>query len=129
MYMVRHVWNCARGMAPGCLDDVKAVNSMFASNGNTSGRIYVDYANRMDTVVWELEVGRLHSQTFQYGKCMKIVILITIIDGDGEVFSLAGKWVTTEDFFKGPIFPAMVPQVLQLPLECLGGDGQAVFGF
>ena len=59
MYMVRHVWNCARGKAPECLDGVKVVNSMFASQGNTSGRIYVDYANRMDTVVWELEVESL----------------------------------------------------------------------
>ena len=59
MYMVRHVWDCARGKAPECLEGVKAVNSMFASQGNTSGRIYVDYANRMDTVVWELEVESL----------------------------------------------------------------------
>ena len=59
MYMVRHVWNCARGKAPECVEGVKAVNSMFADGGNTSGRIYVDYSNRMDTVVWELEVESL----------------------------------------------------------------------
>ena len=59
MYMVRHVWNCARGKTPECLEDVKAINSMFASQGNTTGKIYADYANRMDTVVWELEVESL----------------------------------------------------------------------
>lgn len=59
MYMVRHVWNCHRGKVPECLEDIKAVNGMFASMGNSSGRIYVDYANHMDTIVWEIEVDSL----------------------------------------------------------------------
>lgn len=59
MYMIRHVWNCARGQGPDFLDGVKVVNGEYASMGNTSGKIYVDYAGRMDTVVWELEVESL----------------------------------------------------------------------
>ncbi len=67
MYMVRHMWDCERGKVPECLEDIKAVNSEFASEGNGSGRIYVDYAtclvpkrsDRMDVVVWELEVESL----------------------------------------------------------------------
>jgi hypothetical protein len=59
MYMVRHVWNCARGKAPEGLEAIKAVNSEFANEGNTSGKIYLDYSNRMDTIVWELEVESL----------------------------------------------------------------------
>ena len=59
MYMVRHIWNCERGKAPECLEDIKAVNSEFVSDGNGSGKIYVDYSNRMDTIVWELEVESL----------------------------------------------------------------------
>lgn len=59
MYMIRHVWNCQRGKAPECLEGLRAVNSMYLDMGNTSGRIYVDYSNRMDTVAWELEVESL----------------------------------------------------------------------
>ena len=59
MYMIRHVWNCARGKASECLEDIKAINSEMASHGNSSGKIYTDYANRMDTIVWELEVESL----------------------------------------------------------------------
>ena len=59
MYMVRHVWNCARGKGPEFLEGVKVVNGEYAHMGNTSGKIYVDYAGRMDTVVWEVEVESL----------------------------------------------------------------------
>ena len=59
MYMIRHVWNCARGNVPECLEGIKSINSEMASHGNSSGKIYVDYANRMDTLVWELEVESL----------------------------------------------------------------------
>ena len=59
MYMVRHIWNCERGKAPECLEDIKAVNNEFVGDGNGSGKIYVDYSNRMDTIVWELEVESL----------------------------------------------------------------------
>ena len=59
MYMIRNVWNCKRGKAPECLEYLKAANARRVDRGNTSGRIYLDYANRMDTVVWELEVESL----------------------------------------------------------------------
>lgn len=59
MYMVRHVWNCARGKGPDFLEAVKIVNGEYASMGNTSGKIYADYAGRMDTVVWQVEVESL----------------------------------------------------------------------
>ena len=67
MYMVRHIWNCERGKIPECLEDIKAVNREFASEGNGSGKIYVDYAtclvarkdDRMDVIVLELEVESL----------------------------------------------------------------------
>ena len=59
MYMVRCVWNCARGKSAEFLEDIKAVNGMYVGMGNTSGRIYVDYAGRMDTVIWELDVESL----------------------------------------------------------------------
>ena len=59
MYMIRHVWNCARGKGPDFLGAVKAVNGGYAGMGNTSGKIYVDYAGRMDTVVWEIEFESL----------------------------------------------------------------------
>ena len=59
MYLIRQVWNCARGKGAEFLEDVKVVNGSFASSGNTSGKIYVDYAGRMDTVVFQIEVESL----------------------------------------------------------------------
>ncbi len=59
MYMIRHVWNCARGKGPEFLEAVKVVKGGYASAGNTSGKIYVDYAGRMDTVVFEVEFESL----------------------------------------------------------------------
>ena len=59
MYMIRHVWNCGRGCGPEALKDIKAVRDFFASGGNTSGKVYVDYAGRMDTVAFEIEVESL----------------------------------------------------------------------
>ena len=67
MYMVRHTWNCERHKIPECLEDIKAANREFASEGNGSGKIYVDFAtclvpkreDRMDVIVWELEVESL----------------------------------------------------------------------
>ena len=55
MYMIRQVWNCGRGKGAEVLGDIKALNGEFAKSGNTSGRIFVDYAGRMDTVVWQIE--------------------------------------------------------------------------
>ena len=60
MYMVRNVWNCVRGKVPECLEVVKEVRDSWASDGNTTGRIYVDYTDRMDTIAFEIEVESLN---------------------------------------------------------------------
>jgi hypothetical protein len=59
MYLIRQIWNCARGKGSDFVEDVKALNNNFASMGNASGKVYVDYAGRMDTVVWQIEVESL----------------------------------------------------------------------
>ena len=50
--MVRNVWKCARGKVPECLKVVKEVRDSWASDGNTTGKIYVDYTDRMDTIAF-----------------------------------------------------------------------------
>ena len=57
--MVRIVWKCARGRVPECLEVVKDVRDSWARDGNTSGKIYVDYTDRMDTIAFEIEVESL----------------------------------------------------------------------
>ena len=37
MYMVRIGWKCARGKVPECLEVVKEVRAIWASDGNTTG--------------------------------------------------------------------------------------------
>ena len=59
MYMVRMIWKCARGKVPECLDMVKEVRASWARDGNTTGKIYVDYTDRMDTIAFEIEVESL----------------------------------------------------------------------
>ena len=59
MYMVRIVWECARGKVPECMEVVKGVRDSWASDGNTTGKIYVDYTGRMDTIAFEIEVESL----------------------------------------------------------------------
>jgi hypothetical protein len=38
---------------------VKEVRDSWASDGNTTGKIYVDYTDRMDTIAFEIEVESL----------------------------------------------------------------------
>ncbi len=59
MYMVRNVWKCARGKVPECLEVVMEVRDSWASDGNTTGKIYLDYTDRMDTIAFEIEVESL----------------------------------------------------------------------
>ena len=59
MYMVRNVWKCARGKVPECLEVVKEVRASWARDGNTTGKIYADYTDRMDTIAFEIEVESL----------------------------------------------------------------------
>ena len=59
MYMVRIVWKCARGKVPECLEVVKEVRASWARDGNTTGKIYTDFTDRMDTIAFEIEVESL----------------------------------------------------------------------
>ena len=59
MYMVRNVWKCARGKVPQCLEVVKEVRDSWASVGNKTGKIYLDYTDRMDTIAFEIEIESL----------------------------------------------------------------------
>ena len=59
MYMVRNVWKCARGKVPQCLEVVKEVRDSRASDGNKTGKIYLDYTDRMDTIAFEIEIESL----------------------------------------------------------------------
>ena len=59
MYMVRNVWKCARGKVPQCLEVVKEVRDSWASYGNKTGKIYLDYTDRMDTIAFEIEIESL----------------------------------------------------------------------
>ena len=59
MYMVRNVWKCARGKVPECLEVVKEVRASWARDGNLTGKIYLDYTDRMDTIAFEIEVESL----------------------------------------------------------------------
>ncbi len=61
MYMVRNVWKCARGKVPECLEVVKSVRDSWANDGNKTGKIYLDYTDRMDTIAFEIEVESLDS--------------------------------------------------------------------
>ena len=61
MYMVRNVWKCARGKVPECLEVVKEVRASWARDGNTTGKIYADYTDQMDTIAFEIEVESLDS--------------------------------------------------------------------
>ena len=59
MYMVRNVWKCARGKVPECMEVVQSVRASWASDGNTTGKIYTDFTDRMDTIAFEIEIESL----------------------------------------------------------------------
>lgn len=59
MYMVRNVWKCARGKVPECMEVVKSVRASWARDGNTTGKIYTDFTDRMDTIAFEIEIESL----------------------------------------------------------------------
>ena len=41
------------------MEVVKEVRDSWASDGNTTGKIYVDFTDRMDTIAFEIEVESL----------------------------------------------------------------------
>lgn len=56
-YMIRETYNCRRGKVPEYLEDLKIINDMFIKMGNSTGKIYVDITERLDTVyhTWEVD--------------------------------------------------------------------------
>jgi len=65
MYMLGNVWKCARGKVPECLKVVKQVRASCAMDGNTTGNIYSDYTDRMDTIRPPKTGGLFHWQKGQ----------------------------------------------------------------
>ena len=59
MFMQREVLHYQRGKAPNNVEDLKVINQMFISMGNSTGKIYVDITGRYDTVIWEIELESL----------------------------------------------------------------------
>ena len=41
------------------MEVVKEVRASWASDGNTTGKIFTDYTDRMDTIAFEIEVESL----------------------------------------------------------------------
>ena len=67
-YLIREVFHCKRGKVPVILDDVKIIIEVLKSQGITDHKLYVDIAERMDTVVHEYEVDSLDQYfTFERG--------------------------------------------------------------
>ena len=55
MYMIRNVFQSKRGNAPEVTDIFKTIVNMFASMGNTTGKIYVDFTGEYDTMAFQFE--------------------------------------------------------------------------
>ena len=41
------------------MEDLKVINQIFVSMGNSTGKIYVDITGRYDTVIWEIGLESL----------------------------------------------------------------------
>jgi hypothetical protein len=60
MYMLREVYTAQRGKAPEVVETFKMLDQVLKqAGGYTNGRIYVDYAGPMDTVVYQVEMESL----------------------------------------------------------------------
>lgn len=59
MYMLREVYTAERGKAPQIVEAFKMLDQALGQAGYASGRIYVDYAGPMDTVVYQFEFESL----------------------------------------------------------------------
>ena len=59
-YLIHEVFHCRRGMVPEVLKDIKAVNQMLTSYSLIkNGKIYLDFSDRMDTIVYDHETDSL----------------------------------------------------------------------
>jgi hypothetical protein len=60
-YLIHEVMHCGRGKVPEILQDLKIVNQALLNMGliTTSGRFYVDFSDRFDTIVFDQETDSL----------------------------------------------------------------------
>ena len=59
-YLIHEVFHCRRGMVPEVLQDIKTVNQFLTSYGLIkNGKIYLDFSDRMDTIVYDCETDSL----------------------------------------------------------------------
>ena len=59
-YLVHEVFHCRRGKVPEVLADLKVVNKSMTDAGLVrNGRIYADFSDRMDTLVYDCEVDSM----------------------------------------------------------------------
>ena len=59
MYMMRLVYHCQRGKTPAVVECLKLIKQVYASDGCTNGKIYVDRIGRMDRAIYEFELDSL----------------------------------------------------------------------
>ncbi len=58
-YMIREVFECKRGKVPEIVNDLKIIVDALKNQGIPDHKIYVDFTDRMDTVIHEYEVDSL----------------------------------------------------------------------
>ena len=59
MYLMREVYQAARGKAPEVIAAFRVLDGFFEQAGYQNRRIFVDYSGPMDTVVYECELESL----------------------------------------------------------------------
>ena len=60
MYLVHEVFHCRRGKVPEVLEILKLVNKSMTDSGLVrNGRIYADFSDRMDTLVYDCETDSM----------------------------------------------------------------------
>ena len=59
MFMMRLVYHCNRGKSSEVAEALKILNQVYASDGYTNGKVYVDRMGRMDRAVFEFELESL----------------------------------------------------------------------
>jgi hypothetical protein len=59
MYMMRLVYHCQRGKSLEVASCLKVLKQLYASDGCTNGKVYVDRMGPMDRAVFEFELTSL----------------------------------------------------------------------
>jgi hypothetical protein len=57
--MMRLVYHCQRGKTSTVVECLKLIKQVYASDGCTNGKIYVDRMGRMDRAIYEFELDSL----------------------------------------------------------------------